>query len=86
MRQFNPDWTFKFVTYNRRELNDYEKIIEVKNTDSYSEAINKAVAQLPLGQKGNIYDPHGNQWWVMDVYVEQPDPYEEHYFLNDEPE
>tara|TARA_R110001599_G_scaffold78889_1_gene214111 strand:+ start:845 stop:1069 length:225 start_codon:yes stop_codon:yes gene_type:complete len=63
-------WTFKFATYDRRELNDYEYTITVEELDSYNEAIKKAVKELPLGEEDNPYSRAGVEWHIQSVSVD----------------
>jgi len=69
------DWVFKFVTYSRRELGDYKYTIEVTDEDSYTQAVKKAAKQLPLGEKDNIYNRHGVEWEVQDVWISDDEDY-----------
>ena len=64
------EWTFKFATYDRRELNDYEYIVTVEEFDSYNEAIKKAVRELPLGEEDNPYSRAGVEWHIQSVSVD----------------
>ena len=64
------EWTFKFATYDRRELNDYEYTITIEEYDSYNEAIKKAVKKLPLGEEDNPYSRVGVEWHIQSVSVD----------------
>ena len=76
------EWTFMFVTYDRRELHDYEYEIVVEENDSYAEALKKAVSELPLGEKDNPYSRKGVEWHLKNVSVE--DVAREDGYTNDE--
>ena len=67
------EWTFRFATYDRRELNDYEYTITVEERNSYSKAIKKAIKELPLGEKDNPYSRAGVEWHLQSVSIEDTD-------------
>tara|TARA_Y100001951_G_scaffold90534_1_gene83756 strand:+ start:263 stop:499 length:237 start_codon:yes stop_codon:yes gene_type:complete len=74
------DWLFSFVTYNRRELNDYNYDIKVEGFDSFAKARDAAVKELPLGEKDNIYSQEGVEWNLQKVEVLDVD---DEYYTND---
>tara|TARA_B100001123_G_C15177099_1_gene973762 strand:- start:521 stop:745 length:225 start_codon:yes stop_codon:yes gene_type:complete len=73
------EWTFTFVTYDRRELHDYKYQIVVEEDDSYAEALKQAVKELPLGEEDNPYSRKGVEWHVESVSVD-----DEEVYTNDE--
>ena len=63
-------WTFKFATYNRRELNDYEYTITVEEYDSYSKAIKKAVGKKVKKESLSDWRTAGVEWHIQSVSVD----------------
>ena len=76
-------WLFSFITFDRRELGDYEYEIEVIGYDSFAKAKKAAISCLPLGEEDNYYSKLGVTWTIQKAEVLDVD---KEYYTNDEPQ